>query len=268
MVSTKYVQSFIIGMQNALEYRVNFLISLLGIAIPLIMQLFLWTAVFNNASSDQVYGYTFSEMIVYVVLAGLLSKLVATGFEKKIAEDIKNGGISKFLIKPINYFTYTLSCFIGEKSIHLAIMSIIMTIGVISLHVIFGFMITPIEVILFIISVIFALCINFVLFYMLGLIAFYLSEVWGILYGADLAVILVSGGILPLETFGPTLLQLFAYLPFKYIIFFPIQILSGQLTLNEVYFGLGIQIIWIIVLMLIAKFVWTNGLKKYIASGG
>lgn len=251
-----------------MEYRVNFLISLLGIAIPLIMQMYLWTAIFSNSSNSVVYGYTFEEMIIYVVLAGLLSKLVATGFERKMAEDIKDGELSKFLIKPINFFKYTTCCFIGEKSIHIAIMSIIIGVVLALLNYIFGLVITLQGIILFFIAVLLALSINYLLFYMLGLTSLYLSEVWGILYGANLAVMIVSGGILPLETFGDTLLRVFNYLPFKYIVFFPINIISGRLTLTQIYTGFLIQGVWIVILGIMAKIIWSRGLKKFIAAGG
>jgi ABC-2 type transport system permease protein len=264
----KYQRSFIIGLQNAMEYRVNFLISLLGIAIPLVMQLYLWTAIFSNSSSDKVYGYSFQEMIIYVVLAGLLSKLVATGFEGNMAEEIKNGGLSKFLIKPIGYFQYRICCFLGEKSVHMAMMTAIIGIVLILLNIIYGLVITVQGILFFAIAVIFAICINFLLFYMLGLTAFYMSEVWGILYGANLAVTLVSGGILPLETFGSTILKIFALLPFKYIVYFPITIISGRLSTGEILRGFGFQILWIGLLAVAAKLVWKNGLKKYIAAGG
>ena len=266
--STKYYRSFIIGLQNSMEYRVNFLVSLLGIAIPLIMQLYLWTAIYKNSASSKVYGYTFRDMIIYVVLAGLLSKLVGAGFETKMAEEIKNGGLSKFLIKPIGYFQYRICCFIGEKSVHIVIMTVIIGIVLVILNLIFGLVITVQGVLLFTVSVILAISINFLLFYMLGLTSFYMSEVWGILYGANLAVTLVSGGILPLETFGNTTLQIFALLPFKYIIYFPITIISGRVSTEEIFFGFGFQIFWIIFLAVIAKLVWKNGLKKYIAAGG
>jgi len=266
--STKYQRSLINGLQNAMEYRVNFLISLLAIAIPLIMQLYLWTAIFNNSNQQKVYGYTFSQMIIYVVLAGLLSKFVATGFESRISEEIKNGGLSKFLIKPINHFWYTISCFIGEKVIHMGFMTIIIGIVLLILNRVYGLIITPERVGLFILATIFAIAINFLLFYLLGLTSFFMSETWGILYGANLAVTIISGGILPLETFGPTLLQVFAYLPFKYIVYFPISIISGRMAVGEIFDGYLIQVLWIILLTILAKIVWKKGLKKYIAAGG
>ncbi len=36
------------GFQTAMEYRLNFLISLISAAYPIIIQTFLWTAIFSS----------------------------------------------------------------------------------------------------------------------------------------------------------------------------------------------------------------------------
>ena len=43
----------------------------------------------------------------------------STGFEWEIVEDIKNGGLSKFIVQPIGYFAYRLACFLGRKAVQL-----------------------------------------------------------------------------------------------------------------------------------------------------
>ncbi len=264
----KYHRAFIISMQNTLEYRFNFLISLVGIFIPIAIQIYLWTAIYSNSSNTKIYSYTYSEMITYVVLAGLVSKLVSAGFETKIAREIKDGGLSRYLIQPISHFLYYISCFIGEKIIHSGIMLSIITFSILALNFVFRIDISIQLCFLFVITLFLAIIINFILFYILGLLGFYMQEVWGILYGAQLALSIVSGGILPLETFGEKMLRIFSILPFKYITYFPINVITGNIGNKDILVGIMIQIIWIFLLGIISKIIWLNGLKKYIAVGG
>ena len=68
----KYTQSFLLGFETALEYRANFLLSLVSAAYPIFIQTFLWTAIYNASSEGDLYGYTFRQMIAYTFMAGLM----------------------------------------------------------------------------------------------------------------------------------------------------------------------------------------------------
>jgi ABC-2 type transport system permease protein len=45
----KYYKAFELGFQFALEYRINFLISLISAAYPIFIQSFLWSAIFQSS---------------------------------------------------------------------------------------------------------------------------------------------------------------------------------------------------------------------------
>ncbi|MGD0092974.1 MAG: hypothetical protein ABSE73_23930, partial [Planctomycetota bacterium] len=55
----KYSKAFELGFQTALEYRLNFALSLVSAAYPIFIQTFLWTAIFKASAQPVVYGYTY-----------------------------------------------------------------------------------------------------------------------------------------------------------------------------------------------------------------
>ena len=59
-------------------------------------------------------------MIAYTFLAGLVARIVRTGFEYEIMDDIKNGKYSRFLVQPLGYFGYRLAAGVCEGSRHSA----------------------------------------------------------------------------------------------------------------------------------------------------
>ena len=87
------------GVETALEYRANMVLTLLSTIFPIIIQTFLWNYLYGNGDAGAMTGYSYTEIIVYTLLAGLVSKLVITGFEYQINEDIKDGGLNKYLIR-------------------------------------------------------------------------------------------------------------------------------------------------------------------------
>lgn len=264
----KYKKAFSLGLQSSLEYRFNFLLGFLSFIFTLTIQYFMWSGIFQSSESEYVYGYTYSQMIIYSFFAALVSKLVAGGFEYGILDDIKNGGLSKFVIKPVGYLPYRLSCYLGEKSFYSVIIFVFIAILSLIFRLVFDFRALPSEYGLFAVSIALSLLLNFFIYSTLSALAFWITEAAGLFVIAGLVINALSGGIFPLDIFGSSLQQVFRYLPFQYTIYFSVNILGGKLGMSNVLFGLGIQCLWIGIMALVMNLVWKAGLKKYVAVGG
>ena len=264
----KYIKSYTLGIQSAMEYRINFILSILSAVFPIIMQYYLWTAIFSSSHASTVYGYTYSEMIMYTVLAALVSKLVATGFEWEISDDIKNGGLNKYIIKPIGYFPYRVCCFLGQKTLHMGMMFILISILLALANMLWGVNVELLRVIIFLVTSLLAIVLNFLLFYSISSIAFWAHDAGAMFIITGLLVNIVSGGVFPLDIFGDKLLRIFDFLPFKYTISYPVNVLSGKLEYGSALQGIMIQCIWIFIFTALSNLCWKAGMKKYVAVGG
>jgi ABC-2 type transport system permease protein len=67
----------------------------------------------------------------------------------------------------------------------------------------------------------------------------------------------------------PGLMQVVAAgLPFRYMVGFPVEVLTGQLTGTDLWLGFGFQIGWLAVAVALFALVWRLGVKHYEAVGG
>lgn len=264
----KYRKAFELGFETALEYRLNFLLSLVSAVYPILIQTFLWTAIFQGSASGEVYGYTYRQMIVYTFLAGLVARIVRTGFEHEIMDDVKSGKYSQFLVQPLGYFPYRIASFYGQKLPHFGMILGIMTVVLAGLSLFFGFTLEPGRVLLFLVSLVLAVTLNFLIFYSFSAMSFWIVEVGFLFSGIRIVTILLSGGIFPLEVFGERFVQLNNLLPFKYTVSYPINVLNGRLGAAEIGWGLLIQCLWIAVVLVIANGLWRVGGRRYVAVGG
>ena len=264
----KYGKAFELGFQTALEYRINFLLSLLSAAYPIFIQSFLWTAIYGSSSSGVVYGYTYRQIMIYTFLAGLVSRIVRTGFEYDIMQDIKMGKFSTFLVQPIHYFPYRLCSYLGQKLPGLGMILTIMAILLLGLNLWWGFALEALRIAVFLVTLMVATVLNFIIFYCFSAIAFWIVEVGFLFEGIRIVTILLSGGIFPVEVFGERALRVIDLLPFKYTVSYPINVLNGRLTLAEAGNGLLIQAAWILASLLAARVLWQVGNKRYVAIGG
>lgn len=264
----KYKCALMLGIQNAMEYRSNFFLNMISALFPIFIQFFLWTSIYSGNPKGIINGYTYNQIIVYTIMANIVSRLVRTGFEYEVGDDIKNGGLNKFIIKPIDYSIYKFCCFIGQKLIHLLMMVIVISGLLIFLAVKFGSTFEPFHIFLFFGSLLLAFILNFTIFFAISTSAFWLFEIGFLFEAVRIIIIFLSGGIFPLDIFGKSATLILNYLPFKYTINFPVEILNGRLSLTLGLQGIFIQIIWIILFAILARLLWRTGTKRYVAVGG
>lgn len=264
----KYSKTFELGLQTALEYRINFLLSLLSTAYPIFIQTFMWTAIYRNSSEPVVYGFTYEQMIAYTFMAGLIARIVRTGFEYEIMEDIKNGKFSQFLVQPMGYFPYRLSSFLGQKLPNLGMILGILVVILLGLNALFGISLEFYRAVAFLGTLALAVVLNFLIFYCFSAISFWVVEIGFLFEGIRIVTILLSGGIFPLAVFGLLFVRVSTFLPFMYTVNYPINVLNGRLSSSEIIGGMVIQCFWIVACLLLAQVLWRIGSRRYVAIGG
>ena len=106
---------FIMGVERALEYRMSFFLSMLSAVFPILIQTTMWNYLYGHTDAASVFGYEQGQILLYTLLATIVSQLVGTGFEGEMNEDIKMGGLNKYLVRPMSYKWYQFFRFIGQK---------------------------------------------------------------------------------------------------------------------------------------------------------
>ena len=262
----KYTAALRIGLSSAMEYRFNFFVNLLSTVFPILIQVFLWQAIYSGGETR--YGYTFGQMMVYVVVAGAVSMFVNTGVERVVNQDIRSGTLGIYLGKPINYILFRIFHTLGGR-IPAAVTMILFTIATLTgLYFTVGLSISLVAGLLFILSLLLGILLNFCIFFLISLSAFWLTDVGSFFGAIRVTVMVISGGVFPVTVFGSTYMSVIAYLPFSYTTYFPITLLTGSMMAERMLTGILTQIFWIVLLGILSKVVWTAGTKRYVAVGG
>jgi len=264
----KYVCCYTLGIQSAMEYRADFLVSLISSGFAVIVQFFLWTAIYAGSAETELYGYDYGQMAVYVVMAGVKAKVTYTGFEEEIMIDVMEGNLNRFFVQPIGRMPYRIFLFLGRKTIQMA-MIILISAGLLwVLSATAGAQFGVYNIALALLVAPLSLLINCMLFYCLSAVSFWMTWAWGIFNGMRVVSVILGGGMFPLEVFGERAMNVLRFLPFTYIIYFPLRIVTGGAVGLDILCGVAAQIIWILILILLSKIVWRRGMKRYIAARG
>lgn len=264
----KYRHSFLIGLQSNLVYRWNFAVrgffSLFHLAVVFI----LWGAAYEGKT--ELGGFRLDQTITYFVMLIVLQFFIgAFNEDYQISEEIRNGLINQFLLKPINYFAYRFTIYAAARLVSGMLVFVPLLIA---LPFIKDYLSFPHEwwrLALGVPAMALSAVIQFSIAYCFGLLTFWFLEIQGFVI-LSMAIEMVLGGqIFPLDLLGPKVLNVAQYLPFYYQMYFPAAIFTGRLPdMGMALHGIGIELCWVAVLLTFNQFLWVRGLRRHTAVGG
>lgn len=266
----KYWHAVAIGIQNTLVYRANFLFRSAFGLIPLMATIYLWRAVFAGKPEDpQVAGYTLAGMTSYYVLVTIVDMLTAvTDDDWQVAADIREGNINHFLLKPIDYLAFRFCLFGANRLIYTSVAIFPVALFVLVQREYFVLPPDGVTAWCFALSVILTGLLQFLMSYTMALLAFWVLEVSTFIFILFAFEYLAGGHLFPLDILPAWLAQILYCTPFPYQLYFPVSVYLGRTTGEELWRGLGVQTMWVIVFFFLAQFVWSRGIRKYTAFGG
>lgn len=247
--------------QRALTYRFNTFFYRLGEMTEIIVLVLMWRTIYSYESL--IRGYTLQEMITYILIGNLVNVMVRNWLPDVVAEDIKNGTLSFFLIKPISYFKYIIFREIGRISLTF-FLSVAIQLLIISFFL--EDIILPSNVfnlIIIVIMIVLAFVMELFLSFLVGLIAFWTAEVGGIYSTISRVTKFFAGGYFPLTLLPQVFVQASFLLPFAYTFFIPAQLYLGKIDIATGLKGIVVQIFWIAALFIIIKIAWKRGLRVF-----
>jgi ABC-2 type transport system permease protein len=264
----KYWHVIRIGIENTLVYRVNFFLRGAFSLIPLLATIYLWQTVYRG-QSGAVAGYTLAGMISYYLMVTIVDTLTAvTEDDWQIAADIKDGNISQFLLKPINYLGYRLCLFFSGRLIFTMISVIPVGIFIYFFRHDFVAPVNGVAFGCFLFSIVLTALLQFFMSFTLALLAFWLLEVSTIIFIVFALEYIAGGHLFPLNILPAGIARVLSYTPFPYQLFFPVSVYLGEVKGAALAWGICIQAGWVIFFYVVALVVWRRGIQKYSAVGG
>ena len=245
-------------------YKSNFYLFTLNRIVEVVVYIFVWQAIYNQTGNAG--GLTIAQMVTYYILVVTLGPISLWGINEDMAHSIRNGRINKELLNPITYFQYYFGVNLGE----LAFASVV-GIATFVVCAIFWSVSLPVSIenfILFVIVILLGIPITFFLQMIVGTAGFYTNSIWGMQILRKAIISIFSGIIAPITLFPVWFQNLANILPFKELIYTPINIWLGQVSTNDIYLIIIKQVIWGVILYILAKIFFNHAVKKITINGG
>ncbi|MDE6433865.1 MAG: ABC-2 family transporter protein [Lachnospiraceae bacterium] len=263
----KYVSFTRAGIIESLQFRLATVVMVIGNLLYLIVVYFLWKAIYASAGTDVVNGMTFTDTLIYLVLATALFNFMEMYTVWEMGRNIQSGKIVLDLLKPMEYRSYLFWSYSGTfvtqfffTFLPTFIVVAIVTHGAIT----FGM-----NLLLFVISVVMAVAVNYSIDFLVGTICLYTESIWGINIMKQVIVLLLSGATIPIAFFPEPLKTIVYYLPFQSIYNAPLSILlDSSPQPHTILTTLGTQLLWCIVMAAISRLFWKISLRQITVNGG
>lgn len=252
---------------NTAVYRFDFWLRIVNNFVWMFSSYWLWIALYHQ--DVLVFNVSLKQMLTYAILSSVLGISIRPGgrVAYQISTKVKSGEIVMDMLKPLDFQFHMLARNMGETLFFSA------TLGIPSFIVGYFFlgMQPPSSLLVglaFLLSLILGYGIMFSLNYLLGLIAVFTIDIRNISWAYDAIVNFLSGSYVPLWLFPGFLYKLADALPFKCILYIPLSIYISKLELTEITKGIGIQFVWLIILVMLGRCIWHRANKHIIVQGG
>jgi ABC-2 type transport system permease protein len=252
-----------IGFADTVAYRAEFLVWVLTTTQPLIM-LGLWTSVaregpFRDYSSDRFVAYFLATLIA--------RQLTGNWVAWQISEEVRSGAMAMRLLRPVHPFlTYAATHAAGipfRTFVALPVALVLLAgTGASSLST------DPAQLALLVPSIALAWLATFAMLFAIGALAFFLTQTMAIanLYFGLFS--LFSGYLMPLELLPRPIAAVAAWLPFRFMLSAPVELMTRSLDGAALADLLGGQLAWTAILLAGALGLWRAGVKHFEAVGG
>lgn len=258
----KYLYITKTSFQNSISYVADFFVRALFYIFLIFIFLMLWKVIYSNGS--KISGYTVTQIIWYVIIAELVLNSKSNILDD-LNNDIRDGSIAYLINKPYNYVLYQFANGIGQIGFKVVINILIAVVmGLTFVGPLLHFSIY--NVIFGGISLLVAIILNFFILVSIGLVSFWVEEN-GPFYWIYSKALLILGTLTPIEFFPDWLQGIIYYLPTTYITYAPAKLMV-DFSFDKFLTIFPMQLIYLIVFMMLAFYIFGRGVRNLNVNGG
>lgn len=263
----KYTSVFVISLAQEFAYRANFIMWRLRNIVQLLVIYFLWDTVYADPNK-LLFGYDRAKMMTYVFGVLILRSIVTATRSNDVPGEISRGDLINYLVKPVHFFKYWFSRDLASKVLNLAFSAVEGVALYMILRPQLSFPPSSVSFLLFLLSIVIAVVLYFLLVMTFASITFWVVEqAWGLMFLLFVFTDLLGGIVFPIDIL-PALVQKLIYAtPFPYLIFMPIQIYLGKLNYLESLQSIAVALVWVFLLAFLLRKLWAFGVQQFRAEG-
>lgn len=257
-----YLISAQLAWATEFAYRINFIFGRLRELLSFAALFLIYRAV-----PFGVRNYSQHDLYTYLIVSTLVSAVVIVFGMHEIADEIADGSLTNFLVKPANYFLYWTS----RVSATRLLLLVSGAIQVLILAKIFGInFLWPKDLTtglfaaaLFLGAIILVQIIDFIT----ASVAFWAHHSHAPRFLVLIIIQFLSGAYIPIDALPKWAARIMLLTPFPSMVYAPVKVWMGKSSLSEIGVLILTQWIWIVIAWLALRLIWARGAANYESYG-
>jgi len=252
------------GTRSVLVFRTDLFVGIVSTLLRVVLVLLVWRAVYGDRT--EVSGIAREDAIGYAVLGVLFAAAMQPWQFSSLRDRVRTGNVVFDIMRPVGLITQSTADQLGTTLASLPKAVVGLTLALV-LGVVPGPS-TAWQTVAFAVSSLLGLVIAIQCNLIVGLTAFWTTEIGGAYLVYGMAAAFCSGSLIPLWLMPDGLAAVLRALPFSAQIFTPLSIWFDRDPGWNVLGELALQAGWIVVLALAAHLVWLRALRRTVINGG
>jgi ABC-2 type transport system permease protein len=258
-----------IALAERLVYRGDFALGTLMRFLPIVTQIFLWSAVFQARGNEKLAGFRFEDFVAYYLLTMVARAFSSMpGLASGIAGQIRSGEIKKFLVQPVDLLGFLLLGRVAHKLAYYLVAVLPFAFVFYLCRDFFPGWPSPTAWAAGILSLVLCFFLGYFLEACMGLVGFWWLEISSLLFVYMLFSFFLSGHMFPLDMLREPFRTIVELTPLQYLAYFPAAVLLGKIQGWELAAGLLIEAQWVGLFAILARVLYARGTRRYSAFGG
>lgn len=220
----------------------------------------------NAAASGAIGGYARGDFVAYYLVLIVVNQLTFAQTNWTVGDLIRDGTMNALLLRPIAPIVDTVAAEIAGKVVFLSFA--VPVAGLLLLVLSPADVRLPGHPLLFAVTLLAAWALRFLWGYGLALTAFWSTRSNALVLMQDALVFVLAGQIAPTDLLPGGLRTIAEWLPFRYMLGFPIEVLLGRVHEDALTRGMILQVVWLAVAGGLACTLWRLGVRRHAAVGG
>lgn len=219
---TKYIAVLRVSIANNLAYSMEVIARALFMIALIFVVGQLWKTTFAQHNSPLLAGFTASDMVWYVAAAEIIATSLPP-LTRRIDQEVRSGELAYLLGRPCSYILYNYAHYLGERLVRLVLNALIA--GMVAFVFVGPPHFTLAGVVAWPLTVFFAISIEFVCYFAIGLLAFWTENTQPFAFTFSRLALVLGGVLAPIEVFPQPLRSIAQVLPFSSILYGPARTL-------------------------------------------
>jgi ABC-2 type transport system permease protein len=252
-----------VGLAEAVAYRAEMLVWVLATTMPLVMMA-LWTSV---ARGQPIGRYDQPQFVAYFLVTFIVRQLTGSWVSWQMNFEVKNGTLAMRLLRPV----HPLWAYAAETVAAMPLRALVsVPVAVVALVAVGTDRLTrdPLLAVLSGLSIGGAWLLTLLINFLIGCASFFFESSTKLMDAWLVFFFVLSGYLIPVDLFPPALRAIAEWLPFRYQLGLPVELITAAHDRREAVALLVRQWAWVAGALALTMAAWSRGVKRFAAYGG